>query len=269
MSLDISVIIPTFRRADKLLEALQSVLAQDEVSLEAIVLDDCPDGSAAEAVASIHDPRVRYVVRRVASRGRPAAVRNAGWRLARGRFVHFLDDDDIVPPGTYRQNVATFCARPDRGVLFGRIRPFGVDVHAVHREEEYFERGAARVRRALRFRSHLAMTAIVLFSETPFVNSACMIRRECIEPLGGYDPELPVIEDVDFYLRAIRRFGCVYVDRVVIEYRFQHDSLMHSDVDKAAVLESYRVMFENYRAAHGLAEFMALKILARTAFRDL
>jgi glycosyltransferase involved in cell wall biosynthesis len=269
MSLDVSVVIPTFRRPDKLVDAVRSVVEQQGVSLEVIVLDDCPDGSAAGAVASIRDARVQYLPRRVASRGRPAAVRNAGWRLARGRFVHFLDDDDIVPPGTYRQNVQAFDAHPERGVLFGRIQPFGQDAAAVRREQEYFDRGAVRVRRAMRLPSRLGMTAIVLFGETPFVNSACMVRRECIEPLGGYDPELPVVEDVDFYVRAIRRFGYVYADRVVIHYRFQADSLMHNHVDRSAVLESYRVMFSNYRAAYGLTEFMGLKILARTAFRGL
>jgi hypothetical protein len=53
-------------------------------------------------------------------------VRNLGWPLTRGAFVHFLDDDDIVPGGHYAAVKAAFEQRSSVGLVFGRIEPFGV-----------------------------------------------------------------------------------------------------------------------------------------------
>ena len=87
-----SVIIATYDRPDFLATALGSVLAQTVPDFEIIVVDDAgPDPVRYEG-----DPRVR-VVRR-AENGGPAAARNTGLRQARGRYVTFLDDDDLYTP---------------------------------------------------------------------------------------------------------------------------------------------------------------------------
>src|ERR1700759_5612792 len=101
MSVDFSVVIPTCRRIKELPEAIQSVLGQANVTVEVIVVDDCPDGSARQLVEGFHDPRITYLKNGEATGGIPSIVRNAGWPLASGRYVHFLDDDDIVPEGHY------------------------------------------------------------------------------------------------------------------------------------------------------------------------
>src|SRR5918911_2234415 len=93
---DISIVIPTFRREVELLEAVRSALGQPQVTVEVIVVDDSGDGSAEGPVASLGDERVRYVRRTTPSGGVPALARNEGWALASGRYVHFLDDDDLL-----------------------------------------------------------------------------------------------------------------------------------------------------------------------------
>jgi glycosyltransferase involved in cell wall biosynthesis len=92
----VSVIIPTHDRRERLRIALASVLAQRDVDLEAIVIDDgSTDGSAA-MVQAIGDPRIR-VIRHPVSKGESAA-RNAGVALASGSWIAFLDDDDVWAP---------------------------------------------------------------------------------------------------------------------------------------------------------------------------
>jgi hypothetical protein len=68
---------------------------------------------------------------------------------------------------------------------------------------------------------------------------------------------------VDFYLRAIRRFGFVFVDRPVVEYRTGTPSLMHSLEDVTVLRESYRNIYANYRASFGRFDFLRMKVLAR------
>ena len=269
MPAELSVIIPTFRRPLQLTEAVQSVLSQEGVSLEVIVLDDSPEHSARETIARIGDSRVTYVARAEPSGGKPALVRNEGWRMARGTFVHFLDDDDRVSPGAYPAMLGALKANPRKGLVFGRIEPFGEDAVEVAREAEFFRDGARRAAIAARTRSRRWMVANLLFYNTPLVNSACMIRRTCVDALGGYDPKLPVLEDVEFYVRAIRRFGCVFLDRVTLEYRFQGDSLMHRQTDQTHNLEAYRMMYSKYSAAYSRAELFAIKVFSRTLLRLL
>ena len=146
MNPDISVVIPTFRRPGLLAEALRSALAPSGVTLEVLVLDDSPEGSARDVIASIEDPRVKYRKREVPAGGNPALVRNEGWRSVRGGCIHFLDDDDRGLPGVYREVVDAVKAHPRQGVAFGRVAPFGDDADALAHERTVFSRAARRAR---------------------------------------------------------------------------------------------------------------------------
>lgn len=88
----VSVIIPTYRRADLVPQAIHSVLRQTFPTFEVIVVDDASPDNTREVVESIGDARVRYV-RHEKNKGLPA-VRNTGIREAAGRYIAFLDDDD-------------------------------------------------------------------------------------------------------------------------------------------------------------------------------
>jgi|HubBroStandDraft_1064217.scaffolds.fasta_scaffold03890_6 glycosyltransferase involved in cell wall biosynthesis len=266
---DISVIIPTYRRPTMAVAAAESALSQRDVSVEVHVIDDSPEGSAAGAVGRIADSRLTYRRRGIPSGGRPALVRNDGGATARGRYLHFLDDDDQAEVGAYAALTKALDADRSRGVAFGLVTPFGDDAEAVARERSFFESGAARVRRADRLRSRRWMATNLLFRATPLVSSACILRRECFAPLGGYDEEMSVIEDVDFYLRAIRRFGVVFVDRPVVRYRVGHGSLMHSPRGDHDVAGSWQRMFDKYRQHNGELETRALHLLSRTILRWL
>lgn len=267
---DVSVVIPTFRRPLLLEEAIRSALSQTGVAVEIIVVDDSPEGSAREVTERVGDARVAYMRSEPPSGGRPAIVRNTGWPQARGRYVHFLDDDDKVADGFYAAAGAAFAAHPERGVVFGRVEPFAdVDSPAIDRERTYFARAAHRARLASRVPLRQWLVANLLFSDTVLVNSACMIRRECIAPLGGYDAEVLMNEDVDFFCRAIRAFGYIFLERTAVHYRIVSDSLMHSGVNDDKVGEAYRHMYARYRKTHGAAELLAMKVLAHTLMRVL
>jgi glycosyltransferase involved in cell wall biosynthesis len=268
-AVDISVITPTFRRPKELVEAIRSVLGQSGFAIEMRVVDDSPEGSARAAVERVADARVQYIRREFPTGGNPARVRNEGWKGTKGRYIHFLDDDDRVAPGAYRAMVDALERHRDKGVAFGRVRPFGDDPVVLSLQEAYFLDAARRASIASKTRSRRWMVANMLFKPTVLVNSACMLRRECLEASGGYDEGLAVFEDVDFYLRAIRSFGCVYVDRTVLEYRTGAPSIMHNLREQARAEEAYQRIQRQYRAKHGALEFMAMKLFSRTVLRAL
>jgi glycosyltransferase involved in cell wall biosynthesis len=89
------VVVPTYNRADRVGRTVASVLAQTDGDLEVVVVDDGSTDNTEAAVRAIDDARVRYV-RQVNAGG--CAARNAGAAAGRGRWLAFLDDDDVVEP---------------------------------------------------------------------------------------------------------------------------------------------------------------------------
>jgi glycosyltransferase involved in cell wall biosynthesis len=264
--LDVSVVIPTFRRPVLLREAILSVRAQRGVAVETIVVDDSPEGSAA-AVAGEFADSVHYLKNSQPTGGFPSVVRNLGWPLARARFVHFLDDDDRVPEGHYAAAIAAFAGHPGVGVVFGRIEPFGDAPETQMRREHAFFRGAAR-RAAICscLGPRLGFAAGMIFNRTLLVCGAALIRRECVQRLGGFDSEIQLGEDVDFFGRAMREFGACFLDRVTLHYRIGSPSLMHAPVLSEREIQQHldgaRRMTAKYRNERGRAEFYVMKGLS-------
>jgi glycosyltransferase involved in cell wall biosynthesis len=245
---------------------VRSALSQEGVAVEVHVLDDSPEGSARPAIEALGDARVRYTQRAVPTGGKPSVVRNEGGRQATGRFIHFLDDDDRVATGAYAAMSSALDAS-GAGVAFGLIEPFGEEASAVSSEQRYFADAARRARRAAALRSPRWMVTNMMFRDTVLVNSACLIRREAFSALEGYDADLKLCEDVEFYVRAIRRFGFAFLERVVLHYRVGHVSLMHDSPQQKDLLATYESMYAKYRRDYGAAEFRALQLLARTVMR--
>jgi cellulose synthase/poly-beta-1,6-N-acetylglucosamine synthase-like glycosyltransferase len=264
-AIQVSTIIPTFRRPRELEETLRSVLAQDGVGLEIWVVDDSPEGSAREVVERVAMPHVHYLTMPVPSGGRPGAVRNHALPHARGTYVHFLDDDDLVPHGHYRRAVAAMDLRPTVGALFGRVAPFGTDEGKLDHEHAFFTQADRRARFCQRLGVHWAFAAVQSFLSTMLVCSAGLLRRECVEAVNGFDPEVRLVEDVDLYARMFQRFEVFFLDEVTIHYRIG-DSLMQSRPDNDAIVQSYRRMHGRYKSELGAFRFLLLKAMARMFF---
>jgi GalNAc5-diNAcBac-PP-undecaprenol beta-1,3-glucosyltransferase len=90
-----TVIIPTYKRPELLLRAIDSIQSTQQEQLEIIVIDDDPEMSAAEITKKF--PAAQYVAKRGVNQGLSAS-RNIGISLSRGRFIMFLDDDDYLAP---------------------------------------------------------------------------------------------------------------------------------------------------------------------------
>ena len=264
-NIDVSIIIPTFRREKTLLEAIGSVLPQQGISFEIIVVDDSPEGSARAAVGTLEDPRVNYIQRAEPSGGRPARVRNDGAQIARGRYVHFLDDDDLLEPGALGALVRALDAQPQAGMAFGVIEPFGLDAQKLEHHRRYFKE-ARRI--AVRLHGGSQLSASLLFRAAVLVNSACMARRDVFLAVGGFDVDIPVCEDADLWARIADSSGYVFVDQTVVRYRTGASSMMHNLAENDEKLHiSYRRIQSKYRQSHGTLRFLAMKFWARAILR--
>jgi GT2 family glycosyltransferase len=272
MSIEFSVIVPTCRRPVELREAVSSALQQTGTTIEVFIVDDSPEGSARETVEAFQDPRLIYLRNPNPTGGVPSIVRNLAWPHAKGRFVHFLDDDDIVPYGHYLAVSQTFSSHPEIGVAFGRIEPFGNAPEAqLTHERRYFAVAARKAAMSSRFGSRWGFVGRTLFDQALVVCSAAVLRRECVRELGGFDPAIRLMEDSDFFLRATRKFGAYFMDRVALRYRIGSPSLLHSPNPEGSQRQfqrdGRRRMQDKYRDEHGTLEFYALAVFSRTVLR--
>jgi glycosyltransferase involved in cell wall biosynthesis len=107
MSPEVSIIIPTYKRTAKLERALASIPSACSVSYEVIVIDDCPEGSAAPIARQTGS---QYVCKKGENRGLSKS-RNIGLQMARGKYVAFLDDDDFYIPNA----IDSLCSKISEG----------------------------------------------------------------------------------------------------------------------------------------------------------
>ena len=257
---DLSVLIPTYHREEYIALAVRSVLRESPLRVEVIVADDSPEGSAAAVVSAIADDRVRYVHRTKPTGGRPAIVRNEMLEASSGQFLYFLDDDDTASIETLGLMVARLRAT-GAGVGIGAVVPHGPSTSKVVAEErEHYQ----RVRSVFpTVRSKYELAARLLFRSSLICCSACIIRREAFIAVGGFDPGIPLYEDVEMYLRALRRFDFEYVDEELLQRRTGEPSLLQDLRDTVKIQQSYALMHAAYRSQFGALELMALRLYAR------
>ena len=112
----VSVVIPTYNRSWGLVRSVESVLSQSFADFEIIIVDDCSPDDTPEVVASIQDPRIRYF--RQPQNVGVAENWGTGLRLAQGKFVSFLMDDDFYQPDFLANRVVHLESNPSRVVVF-------------------------------------------------------------------------------------------------------------------------------------------------------
>lgn len=203
----VSVLIATRNYAAYLREAIASVLAQTWTDYELIVVDDGSTDSTPEVVAAFDDPRI--VSARTVGIG-TCAARNLAIELARGDCFAFLDGDDIWLPTKLERQIRLLRAHPEIGLVSAwrmTISPEG-GILASHPIEQV--RGDV-------YRE-------VLLSN-PICFSSAMVRRTCIEHVGGFREDLDLAVDYDLWLRVVRHYAADAIDEVLVKYRTGHASL--------------------------------------------
>src|SRR3546814_267097 len=125
---DITVVAPTYQRADRLERLLRALEAQDHPRdrFEVVVVDDASTDATPQVLTAAQErAQIQLTVLRQATNGGPAPGRNAGWRAARAPVVAFIDDDCTPEPGWVAALARAF-ARNDRlGVAQGRTQENG------------------------------------------------------------------------------------------------------------------------------------------------
>ncbi len=223
MTVRVSVVVPTCRRAQLLDRCLSALLAQDleAAAYEVIVADDAASGETKRQVekwARLARPALVYIP--VRETHGPAAARNAGWRMARGEIIAFTDDDCLPDPAWLRAGTAALA--DGAAAAWGRIR-----MPLPHPPTDY-QRNEAGLEQA------------------EFVTANCFCRRDALEAVDGFDERFTMAwrEDADL---------CQGISLIVMDIVTSRQANCHNEIMRVTeAAEEYHMTAETslYRVAY-------------------
>jgi len=204
---EVSVIIPTFDCGAYIGEAIESVLKQTYQDFEIIIVDDGSTDNTRELVSSFHDERLQY--RYQENRGASDA-RNTGIKASRGKYISFLDADDVWLPLKLELQVKALESSPRIGLVYSDMYYFGLNKTLP--QKTFFQcfhwnppRGRVLNLLAERYFAHL---------------SVVMIKRDVINQVGLFDTSLRNCQDYDFLFRVALYYEFEVIPQPLAKYRF-------------------------------------------------
>lgn len=241
----VSLVMPAWcPRREWLLDAVDSALQQRDCPIELIVVDDGSPDPVASLLADVGDERLRII--RI-EHGGEAAARNAGFALARGGFVRFVDADDVLVLDSCARLVAVSRGRGDL-IAYGDTMHCDAALRPVWRMSE--RRSGRVLEQALLGEFHVRIFSL-------------LFPRAIVEAVGGWDETMGLGTDWDFILRTLEHAE-VAGDRVLATYYRRHeDSLTGRQRDRAESLNA--AIVDRYFARHPEQRDTSLERRARAS----
>jgi GT2 family glycosyltransferase len=256
----VSVVVPCYNYARYLRDAVDSVLSQEGVDVDVLIVDDHSSDGSAEVASSLAagDERVRVIVHR--QNVGHIATYNEGLASVAGEYVVLLSADDLLAPGALARATSLMEARPNVAFVYGHPIDFDGPVPEARQRVRGWtiwsgaEWIAGRCRRA-----------------TNCIRSPEVVMRASVQrAIGGYRADLPHSGDLEMWLRAAGAGDVGRVDGATQAYYRTHPASMSRTtysralVDLTARRDAFRVFFDG--ATHPLPDAQRLH---ETAQREL
>ena len=211
----ISVIIPTYNRARLLHQALHSVFLQTYQNIEIIVIDDGSTDNTRDVVMMF--PKVIYIFQ---DNQHISAARNKGISIARGKFLAFLDSDDLWAPEHLEKS----------------LNLMDDDVGLVGGSHAYFNNHGRIIKTNIEIPKPEGYLFNKIFLEgTPFQTSTALVRKTLVDKYGGFNCKVGCFkngcigEDYEFFCRIAMHTKIKYVDDVFVYYRTHDDNITNKN----------------------------------------
>jgi glycosyltransferase involved in cell wall biosynthesis len=213
----VSVVIPAFNRAGTIGAAVDSVLAQTFQDLELILVDDASTDDTADVLAGLGDSRIR-VIRHESNKGAGAA-RNTGIEAARGEWVAFQDSDDLWMPTKLERQMARLSS-PGASYIAAYCGMLVEDMDNPCAQPRYIPDTKVTTREGNILNELLTRS---------FISTQTLVaRRDLLMSIGGFDEELPALEDWECVLRLAQHDSFALVDEPLVRQRFSPNSITRS-----------------------------------------
>ena len=205
----VSIILPTYNRANYIMEAIDSVLQQTYANWDLLVVDDGSTDNTVELVKQITDERVECL--HTPARLWATGTRNFGLKNVKGELVAFIDSDDLWAATKLQKQVDAFGQYPDAGFCVTG----GYNFRQAGQPVEYFYKQPEGMRYGDLFLSFFK-------GEVSATTPSFMFRKELLDEIGFFN-EQKSFADVDFFLRVAKATRGIVLYEPLF-YRRLHDS---------------------------------------------
>jgi glycosyltransferase involved in cell wall biosynthesis len=196
----VSVCIPTYNRRNYLEETLQSVFAQTYKGYEIVIVDDGSTDGTEEMIKQLgHNARYHWQ-----ENAGDAVARNKLIELAIGKYIAFLDSDDLLVPDAIERMVAVMQREAEPVIVYGpylRIDQYGSVI--------------GKSKRKL----YSGFVTKYLFQDVFVHSCGSMFPKSVLEETGGFDTSLPVCSDYDLWLRLSLKYRFVALSKPTFKRR--------------------------------------------------
>ena len=276
----VSIITPFLNAGKFLQEAVESVLAQSYDHWELLLVDDGSSDQSpriARHYAARHPAKLRLLEHDGRAHLGASAALNLGIRRARGRYITFLDADDIYLPRTLERQVAVLEALPQAGAVYGPYQ-FWYSWSGEQRDvlRDFIHRPGVRPG-TLHRPPHLLVHSLQTDWRSKPGTSSIMVRRETLASVGAFEPETfgGIGQDKVFWARLSLKATVFVTDECLFRYRQHPDSsctVAVNDGRVAAFWSSFLGWLEEYLSDEGVEDpdvWRAVRICRRDFERSV
>jgi glycosyltransferase involved in cell wall biosynthesis len=227
MSELVSVIIPTWNRANTIIRAVKSVLGQTYSDLEILICDDGSQDNTRELIEGLNDLRIRMIS--FDHTGKPSSAKNKGIAQAKGDWIAFLDSDDEWHPEKLTAQIEAMKKH--------NLRASSTNAQRIVEGDFNFEEFIYWKRKKITFNNLLAGNLII--------SSSAVFHRSLLSDVVGFPEHLTIAEDYALWLRVATLTPFAYINGHLVKYYDQpSDSVRKKQID---IREAKRNVFDDFR----------------------
>lgn len=228
----VSVIVPTYNRPAFLKVALESITVQTYKHIEVIVVNDAGE-DVSDIIKSFRDRlSITYLVH-TENKGL-AVSRNTGINAAKGKYIAYLDDDDIFYED-HAETLVNFLENSDYKVAY-------TDAYRVHQEKENGEYVVKQKDIPYSF----DFDPDLILAQNLFPVLCIMHEKTCTDEVGLFDESLTTHEDWDLWIRMSRKYKFAHIKRITCEFTWRTDSTTMSSEKRSDFMRTMSILYERY-----------------------
>ncbi len=216
-------------------EAIKSVLAQTMPDFEVIVVNDC-GGDLRELISRLDDKRIKYL-RNEANQG-PTACRNIGIRESIGKYIAYLDDDDIF----YPEHLQTLVGFLESG-------KYKVAYADSYRALQVFDGQKFKIKRRDIVSFEFDPERILIDNAIPI--QSVVHEKSVLDKVGSFDKSFRYLEDWELWIRISREYEFAHVKEVTSEFRWRLDGSNRTSSKQMEYVKARERIYEKYKSYAG------------------
>lgn len=215
----VSVVIPTFNRANKIKRSIESVLLQTYKNIEVIIVDDNSTDNTKEIIDEINDDRIRYF--KLNQNSGPSNARNIGVSLSKFEIIAFQDSDDYWKPNKLEIQLDKLKSNDEYALVYSSY--------------EYIKNGKhVRVPSDVNLFDDLEKNILAtLFKHNVIGTPTILMKRNAFEKLGGFNNNISALEDWELALKVALNYKIGYIKQDLVCAYYSDNSVNYNMLNMA------------------------------------